>query len=54
MNLTGVARQADRLLESAVKILDPGWQAAVLSYGMVVYKDNKVYKYAAQVFKAAS
>ena len=41
VNLTGVARQADRLLESAVKILDPGWQAAVLSYGMVVYKDRQ-------------
>ena len=54
VNLTGVARQADRLLASAVKVLDPGWQAAVLSYGMVVYKDNKVYKYAAQVFKSAS
>ena len=54
VHLTGIARQADRLLASAVKVLDPGWQAAVLSYGMVVYKDNKVYKYAAQVFKSAS
>jgi len=40
VHLTGIARQADRLLAIAVKVLDPGWQAAVLSYGMVVHSPH--------------
>ena len=50
IDLTGVQRQADRLLEHAARVLDPGWQAAILSYGMVVYKTDKAYKYATRVF----
>lgn len=53
VDLTGVPRKADALLERAVNVLDPGWQGAILSYGMVVYKTDKTYKYATTVFKPA-
>lgn len=50
LNLAGVPRTAQSLLAAAIAGMEPGWRGAVLSYGMVVYKTNKAYQFASQVF----
>ncbi len=50
LNLAGVPRTALGLLQAAMAGLEPGWRGAVLSYGMVVYKTDKTYRFASQVF----
>ena len=52
VDLTGVKRAAQVLLESAIASMPPGWQGAVLSYGMVTYKNSKEYPHARKVFKS--
>lgn len=52
VNLSGLDMTARTLLMSAVAAMTPGWQGAILHYGMVVYKTDKNYKYAMEVFKS--
>ncbi len=43
IDLRDVPRTAEALLTAAMAVMEPGWQAVILSHGMVVYKDNKAY-----------
>lgn len=43
LDLDQVPRSAEMLLRAAMQALEPGWQAAILSYGMVVYPAQKNY-----------
>jgi hypothetical protein len=52
INLAGVVRTAQGLLESAIRSLPSGWHGAVLSFGMVVYKTDKSYGHASRVFRS--
>lgn len=47
--LAGINRDARSLLQAAVKILGAGWKGAVISYGMVLYKTNKEYRYGVEL-----
>ena len=40
---------ASGLLQQAVSILGAGWRGAVISYGMVLYKNNKHYPYGREI-----
>jgi hypothetical protein len=37
------------MLEAIVRHLGPGWRGAVLSFGMVIYRNQKSYPYATLV-----
>ncbi|HXT70576.1 MAG TPA: hypothetical protein VN700_12505 [Vicinamibacterales bacterium] len=43
LNLGKVERTAESLLRAAVTSLEPGWQAAILAHGMVLYEGKKQY-----------
>ncbi|GAB3097205.1 hypothetical protein GCM10027159_16960 [Lysobacter terrae] len=45
LDLTGVGRSAQELLQVAVTALGPGWKGVVLAFGMVLYKTTKDYPY---------
>lgn len=40
---------ASSLLQVAVSVLGAGWRGAVISYGMVLYKNNKHYPYGREI-----
>lgn len=46
----GISHQADALFQAAVTALGTGWKGAILSYGMVLYKNAKAYPYGTEVF----
>lgn len=48
--LQGVPHEADALFEAAVLALGAGWRGAVLSYGMVLYKNQKQYPFASAIY----
>lgn len=50
--LAGVGRDARSLLQAAVTLLGPGWKGAIISYGMVLYKTGKQYRYAVELLPA--
>jgi hypothetical protein len=54
LGLRGVAREAEALLKHIVTALGPGWHGAVISYGMVLYKGQKEYKFGRVFTSAAS
>ncbi|HWI81517.1 hypothetical protein [Ramlibacter sp.] len=43
INLRGVQRRADHLLQKAVVSLGAGWRGTIISYGMLLYKSKKQY-----------
>lgn len=45
VNLDGVAHNARPLLQAVVNVLGAGWKAGILSYGMVLYHNDKHYPY---------
>lgn len=47
--LVGVNHDARSLLQAAVTALGAGWKGAVISYGMVLYKTNKEYRYGVEL-----
>ncbi len=49
IDLTGVDRLPNRLLQAMVNQLGSGWRGAILSYGMVFYRNVKAYPYANEV-----
>lgn len=50
INVAGIPHEADALFETVVNALGTGWKGAILSYGMVLYKNDKSYPYAYKVF----
>jgi hypothetical protein len=49
LDLRGVAREAGALLRHALLSFPPGWHAAFVSFGMVVYRGSKAYWHTAEV-----
>ncbi|HZF98968.1 MAG TPA: hypothetical protein VEY92_12140 [Pseudoxanthomonas sp.] len=49
LDLAGVKREAGELLKAAVALFPPGWHAAMVSFGIVVYKGSKAYWHTAEV-----
>ena len=47
--LAGVNHDARSLLQAAVTLLGAGWKGAVISYGMVLYKTNKEYRFGVEL-----
>lgn len=47
--LTDPERSARHLLQAAVNVLGAGWNGAVISYGMVLYKNAKHYPYGEEI-----
>lgn len=47
--LEGVKHDARSLLQAAVTFLGDGWKGAVISYGMVLYKTSKQYRYGVEL-----
>jgi hypothetical protein len=45
IDLRGVERQPEPLLQAVVDRLGVGWRGAVLSFGMVLYKSRKEYRF---------
>lgn len=45
INLRGITRTARALMQAVVNTLGPGWKAGILSYGMVLYRNEKRYPY---------
>lgn len=45
VDLTGVPRTAEDLLQAAVNALGTGWKGAILAFGMVLYETSKDYPY---------
>lgn len=45
LDLRNVAHQARPLMQAVVDALGPGWKAGILSYGMVLYRNDKHYLY---------
>lgn len=52
VDLGGTPHTALALLTKAMSAFEPGWRAAVLYYGMVIYKTAKAYPHALQVIDA--
>lgn len=50
--LAGVGHDARSLLQAAVTLLGPGWKGAIISYGMVLYKTSKQYRYGVELLPA--
>ena len=44
-----VLHDARSLLQAGVRLLGPGWKGAIISYGMVLYKTNKEYRYGVEL-----
>ncbi|WP_242879244.1 hypothetical protein [Stenotrophomonas maltophilia] len=49
IDLTDVTREAGTLLKAAIASFPPGWHAAMVSFGMVIYKGSKAYWHTAEV-----
>lgn len=49
VNLDGVAHKARPLMQAVVNVLGPGWKAGILSYGMVLYHNDKHYPFGEEV-----
>lgn len=49
VNVAGIRSEADALFEVAIQTLGGGWRGAILSYGMVLYKNYKAYPFASRV-----
>lgn len=49
LDLSGVRREADELLRTAMAHFPPGWHAAMVSFGMVVYKVGRSYWHTSEV-----
>lgn len=49
LDLTGVSNEAAALLRHALLSFPPGWHAAILSFGMVIYRGSKAYWHTAEV-----
>lgn len=49
VNVAGIPQEADALFEAAINALGAGWKGAILSYGMVLYKNTKAYPFASRV-----
>lgn len=45
VDLTGVPRTAEDLLQAALRVLGAGWKGAILAFGMVLYETTKDYPY---------
>lgn len=52
VDLVNTPHTALALLTKAMLAFEPGWRAAVLHYGMVIYKTAKAYPHAIQVIDA--
>lgn len=50
INVASITPEADALFEAAVRALGTGWTGAILSYGMVLYKNSKTYPFASKVY----
>jgi hypothetical protein len=49
LTLAGVNMDARSLFQAGVDVLGDGWKGAVLSYGMVLYKNNKEYEFGEEI-----
>lgn len=49
INVATISPEADALFEAVIRALGVGWKGAILSYGMVLYKNNKAYPFASKV-----
>lgn len=52
--LAGIPRTAEELLRASMSAIAPGWHAAILSYGMVVYEGRKAYGPGVSVIESGS
>lgn len=54
VDLEGVPHQARPLMQAVVNTLGPGWKAGILSYGMVLYHNDKHYSYGEELVAQAA
>lgn len=50
IDVAGVAQEADSLFQAGVTALGTGWKGAIVSYGMVLYKNSKAYPFGIEIY----